>query len=46
MVKNRKKIFDDGVTTIIVEEEEIETLAAGRLLDLAHSISDDDQNPG
>jgi hypothetical protein len=46
MVKNRKKNFDDSVTTIIVEEEEIETLPARRLLDLAHSISDDDQNPG
>jgi hypothetical protein len=46
MVKNRKKNFDNSVTTIIVEEEEIETLPTGRLLDLAHSISDDDQNPG
>jgi hypothetical protein len=46
LVKNRKKNFGDGESTIIVEEEELEGLAGGRLLDLAHSISEDDQNPG
>jgi hypothetical protein len=40
MVKNRKKNIDD---TIIVEEEEIEGLAGGKLLDLAQSITEDDQ---
>jgi hypothetical protein len=40
MVKNRKKNIDD---TIIVEEEELEGLANGKLMDLAQSITEDDQ---
>jgi len=47
MVKNRKKNIDDGESTIIAEEEELEGLAAGKILDLAKSISnEDDQNAG
>jgi hypothetical protein len=43
MVKNRKNHIDDGDNTIIAEEEELNGLAAGRLIsDLARSIISDD----